>query len=264
MTNVSNNYKIINNKPEIPIKEIDGKEIYIYQKYKLINGNFDLSNETNYQGILGEKNAYSIGLPIALDSYNRSINNIPQSQIKGTQNIITNADDILNLYDSVNDSILKKPMYYGEYLSNSRTINNSLTTNNNLVVYQDPGIIEEVKKTFIKLQPAKVVVIYDLAGNIVNPGIQLSENEELLTTNDAIYDSEQNVLDNLFRTKIVRNDPVWTFYKEKDNTYTLLKNTTDLIYTVNWELNQYHFPSFSSAIRYIYKIIENKAIKVVM
>ena len=112
--------------------------------------------------------------------------------------------------------------------------------------------------------PAKVVILYDLMGNIINPGVKLSESEELLTTNDAIYDSESIILDNILRTKIIRNDPTKVFYLEDDNkTYTLLDNKSQLIYNLSIENKIYYFSTYNDAWKYYYDYVKLNAIKVV-
>lgn len=108
------------------------------------------------------------------------------------------------------------------------------------------------------------IILYDLMGNIINPGVKLSESEELLTTNDAIYDSESIILDNILRTKIIRNDPTKVFYLEDDNkTYTLLDNKSDLIYSLTWNNKTYYFASYNYAWNYMYDAIKLGAIQVV-
>ena len=60
--------------------------------------------------------------------------------------------------------------------------------------------------------------------------------------NDAIYDAESTMIDNILRTKIIRNDPTKIFYLEDDmQTYTLLDNMSDLIYSLTWNNKTYYF-----------------------
>ena len=80
------------------------------------------------------------------------------------------------------------------------------------------------------IEPAKVIVIYDLSGNIINPGIEINDDLIMQTTSDAMYDSERTILDNIYRTLIIKKDSNKIFYKNEDDTYTLLDYQTNFIY----------------------------------
>ena len=101
-------------------------------------------------------------------------------------------------------------------------------------------------------------------GNIINPGVKLSSSEELLTTSDAIYDSESTIMDNILRTKVIKNDPSKTFYLEDDGrTYTLLDNQANLIYNLAIEGKTYYFITYQNAWWYYYDYVKLNSVKVV-
>ncbi|MDK2819726.1 MAG: hypothetical protein KFW07_02720, partial [Mycoplasmataceae bacterium] len=85
-----------------------------------------------------------------------------------------------------------------------------------------------------RIDPAKVIVIYDLSGNIINPDINLVDGTLTGSTSDVLYDSERTILDNIYRTLIVKKDINKIFYKNDDETYTLLKNNANFIYQLEY------------------------------
>ena len=66
------------------------------------------------------------------------------------------------------------------------------------------------------MEPAKVIVVYDLYENIINPGINLVDGTLTGSTSDVLYDSEKTILDNIYRTLIVKKDVNQIFYKNDD------------------------------------------------
>ncbi|MGL5521785.1 MAG: hypothetical protein ACRDAW_00755, partial [Metamycoplasmataceae bacterium] len=79
----------------------------------------------------------------------------------------------------------------------------------------DENTLDTSIETSNKIDPAKVIVIYDLSGNIINPGISIGDDLVMQTTSDAMYDSERTILDNIYRTLIVKKDPNKVFYKNE-------------------------------------------------
>ena len=158
----------------------------------------------------------------------------------------------------------QKPLnyYYGEYLTGVYKFNEPLLYSNRKIYY-DEYEINEAKKNNAVTDPAKVVILYDLLGNIINPGVKLTESEELLTSNDAIYDSESTILDNLMRTKIIRPDTKKLFYEDEINKYTLLDNESNLIYSLNWENRSYYFATYEDLWNFFEDTLRLDVIKVV-
>ncbi len=113
-----------------------------------------------------------------------------------------------------------------------------------------------MKETSNQINPAKVIIIYDLFGNIINPGIQLSDDLAMETTSDAMYDSEQTILDNIYRTLIVKNDPNKIYYKNDNETYTLLNFETNFIYELGYNNKTHYFLTYKDAWLYLRDIIK--------
>ena len=120
----------------------------------------------------------------------------------------------------------------------------------NLIDNQSIGLansrqsLKELIKNTSNIEPAKVVVVYDLLGNVINPGIVLSKDEELSTTSDAIFDSSKTVIDNILRTKLVPRDFNNVYYQEnEDDEYHLVANKINRIYQLNLDGNIYYFPT---------------------
>ena len=197
-----------------------------------------------------------------IGTYNKSLNQILNkigSINEITKKYLVDPKEILYLY---NDD--QKPLnyYYGEYLTSVYKFNEPLY-NTNRKIYYDEYKINEAKKNNAVTDPAKVVILYDLLGNIINPGVKLTESEELLTSNDAIYDSESTILDNLMRTKIIRPDTKKLFYEDEINKYTLLDNESNLIYSLNWENRSYYFATYEDLWNFFEDTLRLDVIKVV-
>ncbi|MGL5438743.1 MAG: hypothetical protein ACRDA7_03330 [Metamycoplasmataceae bacterium] len=113
-----------------------------------------------------------------------------------------------------------------------------------------------------KIDPAKVIVIYDLSGNIINPGITIGDDLVMQTTSDAMYDSERTILDNIYRTLIVKKDPNKVFYKNENGTHTLIDYQTNFIFTLSYNKKEHHFLKYDKARLYLRDIISLEAQKV--
>ena len=67
----------------------------------------------------------------------------------------------------------------------------------------------------------------------MNLGTKLDNDLVLSTSSDAIYDSEQNIIDNVLRTIIIEKSENYMYYQNDDNTYSLIKNETNFIFDLN-------------------------------
>ncbi|MBD5423331.1 MAG: hypothetical protein HDR43_02450 [Mycoplasma sp.] len=103
-------------------------------------------------------------------------------------------------------------------------------------------------------------MVYDLNGKIINPGINSDGIAD--TSNPALYDSEQNVIDNLLKTTIVKKDPKMSYYREDEGTYTLIENTTNFVYKLFWDNKTNYFVTYNDARNYLRDIIKLDTIKV--
>ncbi len=152
---------------------------------------------------------------------------------------------------------------YGEFLSLVYDFNESLskTNDNKKIIYNQPEL-ELVKSTSNKINPAKVIIIYDLLGNVINPGIQLSDDLAMETTSDAMYDSERTILDNIYRTLIVKNDSNKIYYQNDNQTYTLLDYETNFVYKLSYNNKTHYFLTYKDAWLYLRDIIRLEAQRV--
>ena len=140
----------------------------------------------------------------------------------------------------------------------------------NLIDNQSIGLansrqgLKELIKNTSNIEPAKVVVVYDLLGNVINPGIVLSKDEELSTTSDAIFDSSKTVIDNILRTKLVPRDFNNVYYQEnEDDEYHLVANKINRIYQLNLDGNVYYFPTHFHMMNQLKKYVAAFAERVV-
>ena len=219
------------------------------------------------------------GIYGALNAYNNnilSLNNIEYSTYSdyvnghANNNNVISANDILVLkeYDKSNDLVKNQEAIYGKYLrgySFSETLFNpsfaSKTINDNKLVLN--AITEdELRKKMMYALPSKITIIFDISGKIRNPGVN---NDGIIdTSNPAIYDSEQNIINNLMWTTIVEKDPNKSFYREDDGTYTLIDNTVNAIYPLYWNSKTNYFASYEDAESYLLELIKLEAIKVLI
>ena len=219
------------------------------------------------------------GIYGALNTYNNnilSLNNIEYSTYSdyvnghANNNNVISANDILVLkeYDKDNDLVKNQEAIYGKYLrgySFSETLFNpsfaSKTINDNKLVLN--AITEdELRKKMMYALPSKITIIFDISGKIRNPGV--NSDGIIDTSNPAIYDSEQNIINNLMWTTIVEKDPHKSFYLEDDGTYTLIDNTVNAIYPLYWKGKTNYFASYEDAKNYLLELIKLEAIKVLI
>ena len=205
----------------------------------------------------------------ALNSYNKNLKELKakySNQLPETikNKLILNTNDILVLTESAtNVGIKMSNLYYGEFLSLVYDFNESLSkTNGNKKIFYNQPELELVKSTSNKINPAKVIIIYDLLGNVINPGIQLSDDLAMETTSDAMYDSERTILDNIYRTLIVKNDPNKIYYKNDNQTYTLLDYETNFVYKLSYNNKTHYFLTYKDAWLYLRDIIRLEAQRV--
>ena len=219
------------------------------------------------------------GIYGALNAYNNnilSLTNIEYSTYSdyvnghANNNNVISANDILVLkeYDKSNDLVKNQEAIYGKYLrgySFSETLFNpsfaSKTINDNKLVL-DAITEDKLRKKMMYALPSKITIIFDISGKIRNPGV--NSDGIVDTSNPAIYDSEQNIINNLMWTTIVEKDPHKSFYREDDGTYTLIDNTVNAIYPLYWNGKTNYFASYEDAKAYLLELIKLEAIKVLI
>lgn len=149
---------------------------------------------------------------------------------------------------------------YAKYLDTSGVYNSSL--DKNIALYYKEDDVRIAKDNIKSLQPAEVSVFYDLNGNIINPGINIDDEGNILTSSSAIYDSEDVIYDNLFRSISVIRDLSKVYYQNEDNSYTLYDAKTNWVYTVILENKKYYFSSHDSAYKYIKDYVSMNSLKI--
>ena len=175
-------------------------------------------------------------------------------------NQFVNNDEIIVLYNNGSPMNLT----YREFLTNNKNISANLIGNNSINLKNSKKDLIELIESTTSVEPAKVVVIYDLLGNVINPGVKLSEDEKLSTTSDAIFDSSETIIDNILRTKLVPKDPKNVFYKKDENdTYHLVRNQVNKIYILNVDNNTFYFPTHYDLMNQLKKNLSLKAERIV-
>ena len=246
---------------------------------------FSIDQSTQYipigWGVSTKDNKIKIkdGIYGALNAYNNnilSLNNIEYSTYSKyandhtTNNNVVSANDVLVLkeYDQDNDLVKYEEAIYGKYLrgySFSETLFNpsfeSKTINDNKLVL-DSVTEDELRKKMMSALPSKITIIFDISGKIRNPGV--NSDGIIDTSNPAIYDSEQNVINNLMWTTVVEKDPHKSFYLEDDGTYTLIDNTVNAIYPLYWNGKTNYFSSYEDVEAYLLELIKLERIEVII
>lgn len=96
----------------------------------------------------------------------------------------------------------------------------------------------------------------------MNPGLAVDDDLVINTSSNALYDTEQNILDNVLRTLLIEKASDKFYYKNEDGTYSLVKNETNFVYSLKWENKIYHFLTYVDAKNYLNEILKLEAMKV--
>ncbi|MGL5438183.1 MAG: hypothetical protein ACRDA7_00360 [Metamycoplasmataceae bacterium] len=238
---------------------------------KMENGYFKIpKNITEYQGQLnnnagGAPIVNSNGFYYALNSYNKNLeylnkkysNNLPE-EIK--KKLINNIEENVLVLRDLSEPNFTLNSYFGKFISLLYDFNEPLSSNE-ILIY-DKITLQTSIEASNNIDPAKVIVIYDLSGNIVNPGISIGDDLVMQTTSDAMYDSERTILDNIYRTLIVKKDPNKVFYKNENGTHTLLDYQTNFVFELSYNKKDHYFLSYEKARLYLRDIISLEAQKV--
>lgn len=234
---------------------------------------FDIPEEQKHKnGKLSESNSLGKNsfneIWYALNAYNRNLERYKKqnnNSIKDIKNKLTN--NILFLRNGTgdeNDGNSSQPLYYANYLGLKNDFNESISTLEKSRFAYNEFQLKQLKETSSSINPSKVIVLYNIAGDIMNPGIELDDELTINTSSDAIYDLEQNLLDNVMRTLLIKKAEDKFFYLNDDGTKTLIKNKVNQIYTLTWKGAEYYFPTFNDAKRYLNNIVELLTTKVVI
>ncbi len=179
-----------------------------------------------------------------VQTYNKVADNINKRNLnprdkKKYLEALTDPEDIVVLYNLDGSP---QQVAYGEFLTSQELVP-KLINKDSFKIYKSKNELKAGKEYSVLLEPAKIVVAYDLLGNIVNTGIELSESDQLQTTSDAIFDSEQTVIDNIIRTKIIKQDTEHVYYLDDSGRYNLIENQVHQIYKLNLDDKDYYYRS---------------------
>ena len=190
------------------------------------------------------------------------------SRIKSNSSIDFNkfiSNNIVDPKDIVilsNNNIYQEPLdlTYREFLSNNKNVIPSLVNNKSINLYKSKVELNNAIQNTMNIKPATVLLLYDRYGNVRNPGVELSDDETLLLTSDGIFDSEDIIIDNILRTKIVPRDLNNVFYLDDNGEYILVRNKINKIYELKLNNSTYYFSSHDAMMnnlkKYLLTIVE--------
>ena len=209
--------------------------------------------ETLINGIFGAINAYNKNI---LAMSNSSYNKFKES------NSFVQPENILVLKNNRQENL---KTIYAKILSQKEyspdMFNPPMNSNKNLDKMANNEFSEKrIRELYHKIEPSKIIVVYDITGKVINPGIGLDGIAN--TSNDALYDSEKNILDNLYRTTIIKKDPNMSYYQNDDGTYTLINNKVNWVYSLKWENKTNYFTTYNDTKRYLKEMIKIDTIKI--
>ncbi len=271
------------------IESENNKRIIIYQTYssnkissfvkiennrEIINIDTDQQYKPNsWTNSSGQnyKQKLEDGINGAFYCYNQNVINLDNSSYqKYKEKSKINIDDILVLRDvdieneifENTEAVYAKFLKLGSYSPNNF---NPAFSDNESKVPDTRIVLNErdeatLRNNSTKIKPSKIVLVYDITGKVVNPGINADGIAD--TSNDALYDSERNILDNLYRTTIVKKDPKMIYYENDDGTHTLIENSINWIYNLVWENKINYFVSYNDAKNYLREQIKLDTVKV--
>ncbi len=216
---------------------LSDSKLFIYDKNNPQHIKFAYQNDKenkfpalNKNVMLGEYKT-QLGADTLAQTYNKIVDTINSNIFNGydrtkIKSKLIKPEDIVVLYSTGG---VPKLVTYGEFLSLTEIVP-KLVNRDSFKIYNTKKDLKSGIQYSSVLEPAKIVVAYDLLGNIVNPGIELSDSQQLQTTSDAIFDSEQTILDNIIRTKIIKQDTENVYYVDEKDNFHLTKNQVHQIY----------------------------------
>ncbi|MDE6473099.1 MAG: hypothetical protein K2K73_01670 [Ureaplasma sp.] len=131
----------------------------------------------------------------------------------------------------------------------------SLSSGKKLELYDNTQDLEWAILNKTSVEPGKVVMLFDNDGNIVNPGVAITDEEELWLTSDGAFASKKVLYENFLRTKIIRPIEDKVFYKTSEASEPeLVVNQINKVYSFTVpDLNS----SFGATITYYYLSYED-------
>lgn len=234
--------------------------VNLYDTFNQTKSNFelDLSSKSNIDSSLSDSGLTSFnGVALALYSYAKRLDDIGYDEVEKNplnyENLIKDfSEEVLFLKDDKNQFL---PIHYAEFLGTSFSINSPLSTNA-VSIYKTKSERDKMLQQNKFLRPAKVVVIYDLDGNVVNSDFKIDGSDY----GDGSYNDEETVLNNALNTVIVSQSKDMVFYREDDGTKKRYKNQVNQVFELSLENKKYYYPSFNDAKNELITYIKNNCI----
>lgn len=257
--------KILNNNYS-PIFSIDNKESFNIDSFvkryqKLFNNDFPLEERLKSDSSSLDPNprVSTLGIVLAIYDYEKRLSEIDESKINTSSNgngseLITSNNNLLILRNK--DGSLVQ-VNVGQIINDPNAINVTLSDGNKNIVATTSVEVEKLLKQNAVLEPAKVIVIYDLDNNVVNSDFVIDG-----SYGDGNYDSEETIVDNALNTLIFSKNTDYVYYQKDDNTNELIKNSINQIYSLNLNNNLYYYPSFNDARNQLKSYIELNSTKI--
>lgn len=162
-----------------------------------------------------------------VDVYNKILNNNGNKEI----NDLNSPEDIIFLYDKYPGAEYSPiDLKYREFVSNGSNQALSIYHQQATKLFDNQQELDYFIDKNLSLTPGEVNIFYNEDGIPMNPGIKLSEDKKIIPTSDAIYDTKENIYDNLNRTFIVPVSDEKVYYVEDNGKHTLVSNRLNSLY----------------------------------
>ncbi|MDE5599613.1 MAG: hypothetical protein K2I49_01635, partial [Ureaplasma sp.] len=200
-----------NGKWKFEYKEKDGYDPYYVQP--------SLKNKTSNLDSLKINAIADIYNTIKIQNGNREINDL------------NDPEDIVFFYNNfLGGDLSPVNLSYREFLSNGVNQALSLYNGQKVSLFDNQQDLDYFISKNSSLTPGEVNIFIDYRGVVINPGIKQTGDDEYVYTSDAIYDTKEEILENLNRTFIVPKSDEKVYYDEGNGVKTLVDNQLNQIY----------------------------------
>lgn len=197
----------------------------------------------------------NLGIVLSLYEYEKRMSTLERNNLSKKSEIINDDNNLLILRQKGGDLI---PVNVGQIVNEPNAINLPLYNSTEVKVATTNKEVEDLLKQNAILEPAKVVVIYDLDGNVVSSDFVIDG-----SYGDGNYDNKDTVIDNALNTFILNQNTELVYYQKNDGTSEKIKNSINQIYTLNLNGNLYYYPSFNDARNQLKNYIETNSTKII-
>ncbi|MDE6289304.1 MAG: hypothetical protein K2L64_00900, partial [Ureaplasma sp.] len=161
------------------------------------------------------------------DVYNRILRNNRNNDI----NDIVSPEEIIFLYNEFPGKKLSPiDLKYREFVSNGTNQALSIYHDQDVKLFDNQKDLDYFIQNNTALKPGEVNIFISEDGIPMNPGIKLTDDKKWIPTSDAIYDTKENIFDNLNRTFIVPVSDEYVYYIEDNGKHTLISNQLNNLY----------------------------------